>query len=187
MRMDAAVGADRPPGDAYPTRLTFLAQKTHHENRMKAWMAPILLVIVGLVVPARAQEADLPVTNPPPAAIAAATNAPIRVIPAEILHELLLRTNDFVLVDVMPALYYRDFHIKGAMSIPEEELAETVRDWPRSRRIVVYCLDRECDTSRMAARTLMAMGFKDVLQYEGGKREWRDRKYEAVGKGKLLD
>ena len=103
------------------------------------------------------------------------------------LHELLRLTNDFVLIDVMAPLYYQDFHIKGAMSIPEPELAETVRDWPRGRRIVVYCLDKECDTSRVAARALMLMGFRDVLQYEGGKREWRDKKFEAVGKGKLLD
>lgn len=152
---------------------------------MRTWAAIFPLVVFGLA--AQAQEAKISATNPPAAAVVAATNAPVRVIPAEILHELLRLTNDFVLIDVMAPLYYQDFHIKGAMSIPEPELAETVRDWPRGRRIVVYCLDKECDTSRVAARALMLMGFRDVLQYEGGKREWRDKKYEAVGKGKLLD
>ena len=154
---------------------------------------------------AQAQE-SAPATNPPP--VVAATNEtlpmvtatnlpspsatvtnvlPLRIIRAELLRTMLQRTNDFVLIDVMPRLYYQDFHIKGAMSIPEEALAETVRDWPRRRRIVVYCLDVECDTSRDAARELMALGFTDVLQYEGGKREWRQKKYEAIGKGKLLD
>ena len=183
MRMDAAVGADRPPVDALPA-LTFPPQKAHHGNRMRTWAAIFALVIFGLA--AQAQEANLSATNAP-AAVAATTNAPVRVIPAEILYELLRLTNDFVLIDVMAPLYYRDFHIKGAMSIPEPELAETVRDWPRGRRIVVYCLDKECETSRIAARTLMRRGFRDVLQYEGGKREWREKKYEAVGKGKLLD
>ena len=183
MRMNAAVGADRPPDDALPA-LTFPPQKAHHGSRMRTWAAIFSLVIFGLA--ARAQEAAPSATNPPPA-VAATTNAPVRVIPAEILHELLRLTNDFVLIDVMSPLYYRDFHIKGAMSIPEPELAETVSNWPRGRRIVVYCLDKECDTSRIAARTLMLMGFRDVLQYEGGKREWRDKKFEAVGKGKLLD
>ena len=184
MRMNAAVGADRPPDDALPA-LTFPPQKAHHGSRMRTWAAIFPLVVFGLA--AQAQEAKISATNPPAAAVVAATNAPVRVIPAEILHELLRLTNDFVLIDVMAPLYYQDFHIKGAMSIPEPELAETVRDWPRGRRIVVYCLDKECDTSRVAARALMLMGFRDVLQYEGGKREWRDKKFEAVGKGKLLD
>ena len=110
-----------------------------------------------------------------------------RVISAEELRAMLSGTNDFVLVDVMPKLFFRDYHITGAMSIPEPELAATVRDWTRDRRIVVYCLDRECVTSRDAARTLLKMGFKDVLQYEGGKREWHAKKYEGTGKAKLLD
>ena len=156
---------------------------------MRTWVTILLLLSAADL--AHAQE-SAPATNKPPAAVAprpvvAATNAPIRVIAAETLRAMLQSTNDFVLVDVMPRLYFQDFHIKGAMSIPEETVAATVQNWPRSRRIVVYCLDRECESSRDVARTLMAMGFADVLQYEGGKREWRARKYEAIGKGRLLD
>jgi len=133
-----------------------------------------------------------PAAGATPTSPVAVTNAPASrtsfcVIDAETLRAMLHGTNDFVLVDVMPALYFQDFHIRGAMSIPEPELAATVRDWPRDRTLVVYCLDRECETSRDAARTLAGLGFVNVLQYEGGKREWRDRKYEAVGRGKLLD
>ena len=155
---------------------------------MKA-LVTILLLSTASLAPAQQSATATnmpPVTNAPPAA--AVTNVlTLRVITAEVLRALLQRTNDFVLVDVMPPLYYRDFHIKGAMSIPEPEVAATVENWPRSRRIVVYCLDAECDTSRDAARTLLTMGFKDVLQYEGGKREWRKKKYESIGPGKLLD
>ena len=151
----------------------------------------IILLLVATV--AQAQESAgttnaLPLVasaNTPPAATA--PTAPLRIIRAELLQMMLQRTNDFVLIDVMPRIYYQDFHIKGAMSIPADEIAETVNYWPRNRRIVVYCLDAECDTSREVARALMAMGFMDVLQYEGGKREWRAKKYESVGKGKLLE
>ena len=169
--------------------LTPPPRKVHHAARMRAFLTILVLLVAG--VAAQAQESAVttntpPATNAPPVA-AAATNTPLRVIRAELLRSLLQGTDDFVLIDVMPRLYYQDFHIKGAMSIPEAELAETVRDWPRYRRLVVYCLDVDCDTSRDAARTLMNMGFTDVLQYEGGKREWRAKKYEAVGKGKLLE
>ena len=159
----------------------------------------IILCLLFAAAVVRAQESTI-VTNTPPTnapslmtatnpapTVAIVTNPPLRIIRAELLQMMLQRTNDFVLIDVMPLIYYQDFHIKGAMSVPEPELAETVQSWPRNRRIVVYCLDVECETSRDAAHTLVAMGFTDVLQYEGGKREWRAKKYEAIGKGKLLD
>lgn len=148
-----------------------------------------VLCLTGLVTAAPAQKPAS--SNPPPETVAstnmAPTNLVLRVITAEVLHTMLQQTNDFVLIDVMPPLYYRDFHIKGAMSIPEKEIAATVANWPRYRRIVVYCLDKDCDTSRDVAVQLMAMGFKDVFQYGGGKREWRAKKYESMGPGKLLD
>lgn len=148
---------------------------------------PIVVLLAAALSGActvRAQSGLPAATEPAPAV---ATNAPIHVITAEQLRAMLKGTNDFVLVDVMPRLYFQDFHISGAMSIPEPEIAAAVRDWPRTRRIVVYCLDVECDSSRDAAHTLMAMGFTDVLQYEGGKREWRKKKYESLGRGRLLD
>lgn len=162
----------------------------------RAWFC---LIAAGVSVCAREVPAQTPVAAVEPAAVARAgagpslaTNAapvlaPIRILTAEALREMLGGTNDFVLVDVMPKLFFRDYHITGAMSVPEPELAATVRDWPRGRRIVVYCLDRECESSRTAARTLTRMGFTDVLQYEGGKREWHAKKYEGTGRAKLLD
>ncbi len=149
---------------------------------MRAIFSILILLIAGMV--AQAQESVVP-TNPPP--VAMATNLTLRVIRAELLHAMLQRTNDFVLVDVMPRLFFQDYHIKGSMSVPEEEIAATMGDWPRGRRIVVYCLDAECETGHDAALALMTMGFTDVLLYEGGKREWRAKQYEAIGKGKLLD
>lgn len=161
--------------------------------------ALFFLIAAGVSVCVREVPAQAPVAAGEPAAVARAgagsspaTNAapvlaPIRALTAEALREMLGGTNDFVLVDVMPALFFRDYHITGAMSVPEPELVTTVRDWPRGRRIVVYCLDRECESSRTAARTLMKMGFTDVLQYEGGKREWHAKQYEGTGRAKLLD
>jgi rhodanese-related sulfurtransferase len=150
----------------------------------------ILTAALLTVAPLLAQE-PVGATNLPAAAAVATnalpTNLVLRVITAEVLRTMLQQTNDFVLIDVMPPLYYRDFHIKGAMSIPEKEIAATVASWPRYRRIVVYCLDQECETSRDVAVQLMKMGFLDVFQYGGGKREWRAKKYESMGPGKLLD
>jgi rhodanese-related sulfurtransferase len=155
---------------------------------MRACALICVLCGAGVVL---AQQSAVP-TNPPPPTLTAPvavgpTNWTLRVIRAERLRTMLQHTNDFVLVDVSPRFFYQDFHIRGAMSVPEDELAQTVRDWPRQRRLVVYCLDKECESGRDAVHQLLLMGFADVILYEGGKREWHAKKYEAVGHGKLLD
>ncbi len=160
---------------------------------MRYGRVTILILLAGW---GRAQQEALPTNSPaavPPAAVlvAPAVSAPsnwvLRVIRAERLRTMLQRTNDFVLVDVSPRVYFRDYHIRGAISVPEEELAGTVRDWPRARRMVIYCLDQECGSGREVVRQLQLMGFADVLLYQGGKREWLARKYESVGPGKLME
>jgi rhodanese-related sulfurtransferase len=151
---------------------------------MRKGIMALLLLVAGTV---GAQQSASSTNPPAPPLASAPTNWILRVIRAERLRTMLQKTNDFVLVDVSPRLYYQDFHIRGAMSVPEEELAQTVRDWPRPRRMVVYCLDKECESGRDAVRLLQTMGFADVLLYEGGKREWHARKFESVGRGKLLD
>jgi rhodanese-related sulfurtransferase len=151
----------------------------------------VLILLVSLAGWGRAQQETMP-SNPPAAGVTAPagivpTNWVLRVIRAERLRTMLQRTNDFVLVDVSPRVYFRDYHIRGSLSVPEEELAQTVRDWPRARRMVIYCLDRACGSGREVVRQLQLMGFADVLLYEGGKREWRSRQYESVGPGKLIE
>lgn len=125
--------------------------------------------------------------TPGPAKLAgASTNAACPAITAEQLGALMRGTNDVLVVNVMTKLYFDDCHIAGSTNIPERQLAETVRDWPRDRRIVVYCKDAECETSRDAARTLARMGFTWLRIYEGGIKEWRARGFASVGPGNLL-
>lgn len=117
---------------------------------------------------------------------AAAADPVCKTLAAEELRALMKSTQAVVVVNVMAKEYHDDCHIVGSICIPENQVAETVNDWPRNRRIVVYCRDRECDSSRAAARVLVSLGFTQVMAYEGGIVEWRAKRFETEGPGTLL-
>lgn len=91
----------------------------------------------------------------------------------ELKHEL-DKGDDLVLVEALPALYYEDSHLPGAINIPHdevEELAPTLLP-DRGARIVVYCANGPCQNSDLAARRLARLGYTNVRDYAEGKAEW---------------
>jgi rhodanese-related sulfurtransferase len=68
-------------------------------------------------------------------------------------------------------------HIPGAISIPLNELEERApRELDKKRPVIVYCGSFSCTLSPRAAHLLTnPLGFRDVADYAGGIKEWRDR------------
>jgi sulfur-carrier protein adenylyltransferase/sulfurtransferase len=60
----------------------------------------------------------------------------------------------------------------GAQLVPLGRFGETVQQWPRDRRIIVHC--RAGARSAKAVRQLLAAGYTDVWNLEGGMLAWRD-------------
>ena len=85
------------------------------------------------------------------------------------------------IVNVLGKKYYDDAHIPYSESAPLKDLSNTARGWDKNQEIIVYCACRECDASMKAATLLINMGFKNVVAYEGGIREWFQSGYECVG------
>ena len=86
---------------------------------------------------------------------------------------LRLQSSGAQVVEVLPRADYRERHIAGALSLPLEGLDERSAGMlDRSRPIVTYCFDFQCDLSPRAAARLEAMGFERVYDYEGGKMDW---------------
>jgi rhodanese-related sulfurtransferase len=88
----------------------------------------------------------------------------------------LMDTGEVLVVEVLDRPYYRKFHLPGAVNIAVngDFDAEIQRQWPdRDRPVIVYCLDEACDASRRAAARLEALGYRHVLDYEGGKMDWK--------------
>lgn len=88
-----------------------------------------------------------------------------------------LEANEAVLVEVLAADKYADFHLPGAVNVPldddfEVQIQETIPD--KSAPVVVYCYDTECQASEKAAQRMEALGYQNVYDYEAGKVDWKE-------------
>lgn len=86
---------------------------------------------------------------------------------------------NLTLIEALPARYYEAEHLPGAINVPHDEIrSRAPSDLPdRDATIVVYCASTECRNSRIAAETLSAMGYRNVLEYVEGKQHWKEAGY----------
>jgi rhodanese-related sulfurtransferase len=87
---------------------------------------------------------------------------------------LLRRVHDgsALLLDVRPDAEYRAGHLRGAVSIPVDQLVRRLPELPRNRQIVAYCRGPWCLFASNAVRLLRRRGF-DAVRYDEGVIEWR--------------
>lgn len=71
-----------------------------------------------------------------------------------------------VFVDVRDVFAFEKSHVKGAIHIPLELLAEQINTIPANRTVIVY--DETGKKGHQALRTLLGAGFKDVTNISGG-------------------
>ncbi|MEW6009072.1 MAG: rhodanese-like domain-containing protein [Candidatus Omnitrophota bacterium] len=86
----------------------------------------------------------------------------------------MLKEAKLKLVDVLDREHFQKEHIKGAMSLPINEIensADKLLD--KNDLIVVYCANFQCQASTKAAEKLISLGFKNVLDYKGGLEEYK--------------
>jgi rhodanese-related sulfurtransferase/predicted transcriptional regulator len=83
-----------------------------------------------------------------------------------------LRKGDVVLIDVRPGEEYEAGHIKGARSIPLDELEGRLAELPADREVVAYCRGPFCAYAHDAVRQLQAAGRK-ARRLEDGWPEWQ--------------
>jgi rhodanese-related sulfurtransferase len=83
-----------------------------------------------------------------------------------------LRKGNVVLVDVRPAEEFEAGHIKGARSIPLQELEDRLAELPGDREVVAYCRGPFCAYAHEAVRRLQAAG-RPARRLEEGWPEWR--------------
>ena len=83
-----------------------------------------------------------------------------------------LRRGDVVLVDVRPSEEFEAGHIKGARSIPWQELESRLAELPADREVVAYCRGPFCAYAHDAVRQLRAAG-REARRLEDGWPEWK--------------
>ena len=83
-----------------------------------------------------------------------------------------LRRGDVVLVDVRSAEEFEAGHIKGARSIPLDELERGLAEIPPDQEVVAYCRGPFCAYAHEAVRRLRAAG-RDAKRLQDGWPEWQ--------------
>lgn len=86
------------------------------------------------------------------------------------------RGDPVVLVEALPEGYYRKEHLPGAINLPPDRIRELApRLLPdKDAEIIVYCSSLQCQKSSFATATLLKLGYRNVRDYEGGKRDWME-------------
>ena len=79
----------------------------------------------------------------------------------------------YALVNVLGSDAFEQEHIPRSINIPLENLDAVGERFEKSKEIIVYCRSFDCDASPKAAKRLKEQGFENVLDYEGGMRDWK--------------
>lgn len=83
-----------------------------------------------------------------------------------------LADGDLIVLDVRPAAEYRAGHIRGARSVPLDDLRRRLRDLPGGVEVVAYCRGPFCVYADDAVRRLKRRGVR-ARRLEDGFPEWR--------------
>ena len=91
------------------------------------------------------------------------------------LHDL-IEANAVTVVEALPASYYEEAHLPGAINIPHTEVRDLAPELlpDKDAPIVVYCANEPCPNSGIATHVLTKLGYTNVRDYAEGKADWRE-------------
>ena len=86
----------------------------------------------------------------------------------------LIENGEVVVIDALPASYYEQVHLPGAINLVEsdvvEQAAAVVPD--KDAAIVTYCSNAACFNSQGVANRLESLGYTNVRKYRDGIQDW---------------
>lgn len=99
-----------------------------------------------------------------------------RTITREELRSRLALTDRPILLEALPEKYYAAQHLPGALHLPHDQVDALAPSMlpQKLASIVVYCANRQCQNSHIAAHRLSVLGYTDVSVYAGGKQDWEE-------------
>ena len=102
-----------------------------------------------------------------------------KLITTEELKAKLESKQSFNFWNVLTDEYYDGKLIPGSIRVSLEVIGKTARtlDIAKDAEIVVYCAGPHCPQSKTAQEKLTALGYTNVLAYEGGIAEWENAGY----------
>lgn len=98
-----------------------------------------------------------------------------------------LEAGDVVVLDTLPASYYEQAHLPGALNLVEADVtalaATLVPDL--STPVVTYCSNAACGNSQAVATLLEKAGYTSVRKYKDGIQDWAEAGLPLEGTGPL--
>jgi rhodanese-related sulfurtransferase len=81
---------------------------------------------------------------------------------------------EVTVVDALPAGYFEQQHLPGAVNLFVDEAAERATEVlpDKHAAIVAYCSNEACPNSEGVARTLTKLGYTNVRKYREGIQDW---------------
>jgi len=102
----------------------------------------------------------------------------MRNVTREELKVMMDRGDPFILLDTRNRDAFRTEHIPGAVSVPSDQVGKHVLPGlKKDDTIATYCSSFSSKESKVAAEKLERYGFKKVLQFKGGLKDWKDAGY----------
>ena len=97
----------------------------------------------------------------------------LKFVTLETLLEMKANNEKFKLVEVLSEENFGGGHIPGAVNLPLDKLEKLAPEkLKKNESIMVYCASYACHASTRAARLLLDLGYKKILDYKGGKKGW---------------
>lgn len=88
----------------------------------------------------------------------------------------LIDLGEVTVVDALPASYYDQQHLPGALNLVEDDVdtqaAVLLPD--KAAPIVTYCSNPACGNSQAVANLLARLGYGNVRKYAGGIQDWAE-------------
>ena len=88
--------------------------------------------------------------------------------------EAAIRSGDVLIVDALPASYYTQQHLPGAVNLVVEEVSDRAGQLlpDKDALIVTYCSNAACSNSTHVAARLEGIGYTNVRKYAEGIQDW---------------
>jgi len=109
------------------------------------------------------------------------------LVTARELKILLERGERFFLIDVLDGASFENERVSGSINIPVDSIE---RDAPKTigkdEIVIVYSNGPMCGANAVGADKLATIGYKSVMRFKGGLKEWKEAGYPVEGKGVLI-
>jgi rhodanese-related sulfurtransferase len=97
-------------------------------------------------------------------------------ISRDALRKKIAHGDDFVLVDALSPISFAMSHLPGAINLTpgwvDDRARRRIPDL--DTEVVVYCESSECDSSVAVANRLVELGYRNILHYAEGRRDWEE-------------